>query len=91
MTAAEVLTRTRNQMDWRTWTQGFWSPLGALRQAVQNLDQHLTVASTHPCTAVRDVRLEMAEAQLAGLRSEADALELAIAQAREALKREDGR
>lgn len=82
------MTAVAPPLDWTRWTRGFFAPLGGLREHARLADQHLTVAATHPCDAVRGVRLEMAERELAAIRQTADELELAISQAREALGRQ---
>lgn len=87
MTAAQIFAQASEQLDWSRWTRPLFGPLGALREAVRQVDQHLTVAQTHPCDSARGVRLEMAERSLKAARDAADEIELAIAQAREALRR----
>jgi hypothetical protein len=74
--------------DWSRWSDGFFGPVIGLEQSARQLNQHLTVAATHPHEGVRGVRLEMAAKNVAAIRAFADELELAIVQAQEQLKRQ---
>lgn len=76
------------RIDWGAWMLPCWGPMGGFAERLKGLDRNLTVAHAHPSAAVRTVRLELALLNLAGVREQADELELAITQALEQARRD---
>ena len=73
--------------DWAKYTEGFWAPLGGLAMTLASLNRDLGQASGSGAGVRSEVRLTLALATIAQARSDLDALQLAVAQAREEARR----
>jgi len=83
----ELLRAVNRSADWARYTRGFWAPIAGLSVSAASLNRDLSYAAGSGPGAGAEVRLTLALATIAQAREDLDALQLAVAQAREEARR----